>query len=767
MKNKLKRLTLGLASASLLTLYGCGGGSSASGAAQVDVPITVIDGLIEKATVCLDKNNNGACDAGEPSGTTGPDGKVTLKVDAADVGKFPVISIVEAGVAIDADTGPVTTSFTMKAPADKTTVITPLTTLVHSHMEINPGTTSTTAADAIKAQTGITVSLFEDFTKGATDAHKTAANMARMVVVTTQEQSKAVIGAVDDEGLALTKVALDKAIQKRLAELLPQMVTLLNDPGVQAAIKAAQTKIDSATGDAKKAAQAEKDAAIQAKALAAVVANGLTKDSVADIVVNSAPVASFGLRTLEFTDPLNYFAKFSVSTAAQATPDASGNVRYTDQRYRNEAGALTTWSAQSGPERQSALHFNGTAWVNCPLNFENTSSGRDANGKSSYNWCGGRATGESTRVTVDIAGKSMLEVFKTARIESNGKLNLAIGDNSDAVLESKLGSATFPAGSKLFKQTSTDLTTAYSQRSGTDDILKVETSTPCANVSTEAIATNLEAMISKFDGKNACVGTKRTVQTNSGPIDSGDRNEGWGATVVSLGNIGTAPANFTDNTATSFYTTNTRLRAAFGANNATTYYSCKERYNGSTRNCDVIGTGTYAIATMGDARVLTFGNLPTLINGVTSKRVYVERGGKVFSGDKDDRLTYPGIGLNMPATKALLAVLNVPLVIDPTAPLALTVGSYQGVWDAYGDDTPTTLGQTFTLNAKGEVACSMYGDTCQLTSLNPATGAFVISVTERDGYKSTINGTLNFLTGTANASYTSKEGPGTAKLYRQ
>jgi hypothetical protein len=335
------------------------------------------------------------------------------------------------------------------------------------------------------------------------------------------------------------------------------------------------------------------------------------------------------------------------------------------------------------------------------------------------------------------------------------------------VLQSKLGSATFPAGSKLFKQTSTDLTTAYAYGPGTDDILTVETSTPCANVSTEAIAASLEVMITKFDGKNACVGTKRTVQTTSGPIDSGDRNDGWGATVVSLGKIGTAPANFTDNTATSFYTTNRRLRAAFGANNTTTYYSCQERYNGSTRNCDVIGTGTYAIATMGDARVLTFANLPTLISSLTSKRVYVERGGKVFSGYKDDLLSYPGIGLNMSATKALLATLNVPLVIDPTAPLALTVGSYQGVWDAYADNMPATLGQRITFSPKGEVSCSMNDDTCQLTSLSPATGAFVITFTDPYNDKSTLSGTMNFLTGTANASYTSKEGPGTAKLYRQ
>ena len=73
MKIRMKRLTLGIASAGLFSLYGCGGGSSSVTPAvtppvvtTTSVPITVIDGAIQNATVCLDKNSNGSCDAGEP-----------------------------------------------------------------------------------------------------------------------------------------------------------------------------------------------------------------------------------------------------------------------------------------------------------------------------------------------------------------------------------------------------------------------------------------------------------------------------------------------------------------------------------------------------------------------------------------------------------------------------------------------------------------------------------------------------------------------------
>ena len=67
---------LGLATAALLAACGGGGGSATTG--PVTLAGAVIDGYISGATVCLDLNSNGACDAGEPSSTTGTNGRYSL-----------------------------------------------------------------------------------------------------------------------------------------------------------------------------------------------------------------------------------------------------------------------------------------------------------------------------------------------------------------------------------------------------------------------------------------------------------------------------------------------------------------------------------------------------------------------------------------------------------------------------------------------------------------------------------------------------------------
>ena len=67
----------------VLSACGGGGGSSSnaggtSSAKTKPTTITVIDGYIQGATVCVDKNNNGVCEDGETKGTTDVNGKVTL-----------------------------------------------------------------------------------------------------------------------------------------------------------------------------------------------------------------------------------------------------------------------------------------------------------------------------------------------------------------------------------------------------------------------------------------------------------------------------------------------------------------------------------------------------------------------------------------------------------------------------------------------------------------------------------------------------------------
>lgn len=123
-------------------------------------------------------------------------------------------------------------------------------------------------------------------------------------------------------------------------------------------------------------------------------------------------------------------------------------------------------------------------------------------------------------------------------------------------------------------------------------------------------------------------------------------------------------------------------------------------------------------------------------------------------------------GLNSVASAAVLAKLGLPAVNVDT-PLALTLASYQGTWDAYPDNDPTKIGETFTLSATGQLTCATVGATCAFTSFNPTTGVFIATNTGPGAYSSTINGTMNFLAGTATASYVSNDGSGTAKLVRR
>lgn len=148
----------------LAILGGCGGGASMESLGSNNdkpqpvstkaIKITVIDGYIEGATVCVDKNNNGSCEAEEPQGTTGADGQASLNVPIDDVGKFPVVAYVPPN-AIDKDDGkPVGTAYTMKAPAEQSQLVTPFTTMVQ-HLVDTKGMVTAQAITEVKNKTGV------------------------------------------------------------------------------------------------------------------------------------------------------------------------------------------------------------------------------------------------------------------------------------------------------------------------------------------------------------------------------------------------------------------------------------------------------------------------------------------------------------------------------------------------------------------------------------------------------------------------------------
>ena len=203
MKKSTPQFKLGIVSTAVALLTACGGGGDVTSPGYGAVPLpavattpvttTVMDGLIKDATVCVDANSNGACDPSELQGHTDASGRVTLNIPTANLAGVKLIAVVKAGVSIDADTGLVSTSYTMKSSAGKTEVISPLTHMVQTKMETDAakGTTTTLAAaeSYVKAQTGVAVPLFDNFiAKRETDvAYKNAGLVARLMVVSAQK----------------------------------------------------------------------------------------------------------------------------------------------------------------------------------------------------------------------------------------------------------------------------------------------------------------------------------------------------------------------------------------------------------------------------------------------------------------------------------------------------------------------------------------------------------------------------------------------------
>lgn len=163
-------LAIGLIAAAVLTA--CGGGGSAP-VATVSLAGIVADGYLGGAKVCLDINDNTVCDAGEPSATSGADGKYTIAgITAGDEAKYPVVAEVPA-TATDSDIvgTPVGKAFVLTAPKGYTTV-TPLSSLVHQEMQATSALSAASASAKVQTALSITSDPLKDYIATSdTDAH--------------------------------------------------------------------------------------------------------------------------------------------------------------------------------------------------------------------------------------------------------------------------------------------------------------------------------------------------------------------------------------------------------------------------------------------------------------------------------------------------------------------------------------------------------------------------------------------------------------------
>ncbi len=710
--NRIRALSAMVAVATLAAA--CGGGSDEAAApppvaSPPPAPATVaISGkafALQGTTACYDTSSNGDCETAEPtSGASAADGSFTIAgVASAAAGQHRVVVKVPA-TAVDADTGvAVGKAFVLMAPATGTAgaqsvFVSPLTTLVQRQMDA--GQSKAEAVAFVQSNLALAVSPLADFTAGGADNLK-AANAARLVVATQNRQAADLapaVGMADVSGSTVTQPQIDVEVGKTLGAALSAIGSAAVDP-----------TLAGKTG-------APLVAAVGALATAVVAQVGLTVPEVVaqvgvaklppEPVSTAAPTAGASLSALRFTSASDWVMRSGQSTAVDNTP-VNGLVRSYDVRTRTEAynfaagsPSVVSWGFNNDLARAGEQWWNGTAWVGCPLGYRNPATPRDASGRSNYNYCNGFENGTSVRSAVDIAGQTLASVVTTKiRVMPGGAGGVNYADWGPADL-GLLGAATFPAGSVLHYQTNTPLESAIAYDVRDSALVTVYTQAiadggdgrtgnpapACFEANPVPVAaTSLEQMVARSPGR-PCVSN---TQTNADGT-SLTPNEGWFGTALPLGNVAgyftTLPAG-----TGSFYTNEARMRVSFtgtGTGNATVYYACYTRRTPlSTRNCQTLGTGTYTIATLGDARVMTLNNVPVGAQRTNFARVFVERGGKVYYGYKNPvGQPAPQVRLNMTAANAMLTRLALPILAPTDAPSALTgakattMAVAKGVW---------------------------------------------------------------------------------------
>jgi len=227
----IKTLGISLAVATVLGMSGCGSSSSnddttppPNGGDTVTTTVSgkVADGYLDKAKVCLDKNENGKCDENEPN-TLSVNGSYDLNIKTADIGDYPILVEVTT-TTIDLDDGSyVTKPYTLTAPKDSTGFISPITTLIKSQIDNNPALTTDEAISIVSRELNITDDnsklltdyvIDEDTNTVSKQLHEIGKVLARLIV-NIEENIKTTLGITnisDDQRAGLSKIVNDVAL---------------------------------------------------------------------------------------------------------------------------------------------------------------------------------------------------------------------------------------------------------------------------------------------------------------------------------------------------------------------------------------------------------------------------------------------------------------------------------------------------------------------------------------------------------------------------
>ena len=657
----LKRHACALAVTSLVaTLAACGGGGSSSSAeppppppspSTTPVSMTVVDGPLKNAVVCLDRNSNGLCDPDEPSAKTKRDGTASLDVPTADVGKFPIIAMVGTD-AKDADTGPVTTAYILKAPPDATDVVSPLTTLVQTLRE-STGSNTADAAAAIQSQLGLEGSVLANFTQDSSANGQLAATLARLIVVTAQTQTKNTEGALDVNDKPLSNAQISSVIHLQLLQQLQQLAsTVLNNPTLSDTSKSIADKESAMSAAASKLADASGLNSSNAGLLLASQTSGNVSEP-------PPPTDTSSLRWLWFGAADNYYLRMFTATAAQNTPDAQGKLHFSEYRK-------SIYSGQAYPWVRPNIYWTGTEWFDCPNDFVNEITPSSTPGQFDSLYC--KSLRSTTKQNVrDISGLSMRSVVK--EIRSSPLLDSSEGSfmSWGADPESIPATAKWPAGSTLAYHNVIDYSADYYSRNTTISFADPATSSWRSASLAEFTSQNTgdfapNVSLSQLNDKNAYAVASGPAYPNS------DGNIAYKLYRVGFEAGGTQRVRFYEcevigsggseaSPAPAPAPVPTLPDDASGAAPATQV----SQKTDAAPACTTILETSYSISNQGDAKVLRFKAEPTQLNTsyFPRERIFVERNGVTHVGFKDKPTTSFQQRLNKTATDALLATLGI------------------------------------------------------------------------------------------------------------
>ncbi len=615
--------------ATTVLLAACGGSDTATSPtppAEVAISGAVVDGPLQGATVCLDLNDNSACDAGEPQQTaTDADGKYSFMALASLAGAHSVVAVVPA-TAIDKDTGAaVGAAFTLKAPpsgssAAQSVFVSPLTTVVAETASAT-GSTVAEASAAVQAQLGLAVSPLTDFTAvGADPALAVAARALGQVVITT------------------ARLAADAGVAPATAAKLVRDASLQQLPVLANALAAAPAE----------ASMAERAAAAVLAVAEALNLSSSTVAAVAEQVAKPAGVADaagpfISVRRFAYSDANNY--SYQLFSGDSTQTNASGAWLANEARANLGNGEAIAFS-------RNQLYWTGSAWNNCDdghAMVATTAATATTPQKSLY--CGA-ARSESRLVWEDIAGQTLRAVLTRMRAFP---LRDNPGSTTDADgLPVKWGpdpallpaDAVFPAGSR------------YNMRAIRNEI-----------GNTDRIETAVKPTVRRADGSFRQAVTLEQLGLMAGDLAPANA----GVVVSNLNTLFVADVPLASQADATLEPLQRWRLAVDVAGLKGRFYRCEVlKSNNASRNCETVGDATLATPTQGGIRLLRVASgYPVALKArLQQQRFWAEYAGTVFRGTTDLERTYHHQRLNGVAWTSLRTALGIPAHTEPAAPAA-------------------------------------------------------------------------------------------------